>query len=97
MRELHERRPVRLQLDVVPLRQHGVAQDDVVAFLDAQALHHPPRHEDAALVGAELENAAVRGFVGGVALDLEAEWGIDAAVDEEREGRRRHDDLVAGF
>lgn len=86
MVELDERRPVRLQLHVVPLRQHGVAQDHAVAFLDAEALHHPPRHVDAALVGAELEDAAVRGFVGVVALDLEEEWGADAVLDEEREG-----------
>lgn len=59
VRQLDEGRVVRSDLDVGPLLQIHVSQDDLGALFDAQVVHHPNRDVAHALLRRELKHTAV--------------------------------------
>lgn len=91
---------MRLQLGVAALGEAGAPDDDEAAVVEAHAAHHPPRHDHRALVGDELQHAAVGDPVGGgvaVVGELEQHRVVDVEGGEAVERRRRHDHLVSAF
>ena len=94
VRDVDEGLRLRTQLDVGTLRQRCTFNLHKVAVLNAQILHHPVRHQHRALVGYELENAAVKFPAIRVVGDLEKHWVGDFKLRELSKCRGRQHDFA---